>query len=469
MRTSQQHAAQFILDNKKCALHLSVGFGKTRATIHALENLIKQKDYCILIVAPHLVTYHTWPEELKKWGLEIHTTLLHDKNIKKRKQQLSDVPSSGSNITLCNVEKLPWLIGHFSSIGRWPYDIIVLDESSKFKNGSSVRFKALKCVLPYTDRIIELTGTPMPRDAMDLWSQIYILDNGKRLCRYKTHYQRKFLQPDLRTYSAQMLQRSRGIVRKWEFAKGKKDKVLNTISDICFSLKPEDVDYPDVNMKTIALDLNQTSLDAYKKLSRDYILQVKESNRDPVEIIIKTQGILNGKLRHVCNGALYDAEQNIIRLHEQKADRVKEIVDTEGNFLLAYHFKSDWDQIKNKIKDARHIKEEGAMEEWNQGRIKLLCAQVQSASHGLNLQTGGSNIIWFGVSYDLEGYEQFNGRLCRPGQKNPVNIHHIIMKYPSGSIEQDIMELLEIKKTRQTSVTNYITKKTLERLNNGDL
>ena len=467
MRKSQQHAAQFILDNKKCALHLAVGFGKTRATIHALENLIKQKDRSILIVAPHLVIYHTWPYELKKWGLKINTILMAQTR-EKRKKQLSD-PIDGSSITLCNVEKLTWLIAYWSQRGEWPYNTIVLDESSLFKNGSSERFKALKCVIPYTDRIIELTGTPMPKDAMDLWSQIYILDNGARLGKYKTHYQRNFLQPDLRTYSAKMLQRSRGIVRKWEFAKGKKDRVLNTISDICFSLKPEDVDYPDVNMKTISLDLNKTSLDAYKKLSSDYILQVKESNQDPMEVIIKTQGVLNGKLRHVCNGALYDTEQNIIHLHEQKSDRVKEIIGTEGNFLLAYHFKSDWDQIKNKIKFARHIKEDGAIDEWNRGGIKLLCAQVQSASHGLNLQTGGSNIIWFGVNYDLERYEQFNGRLCRPGQRDPVNIYHIIMKYPAGSIEQDIIELLEIRKTEQISVTDYITKRTLERLENGNL
>jgi SNF2 family DNA or RNA helicase len=467
MRKSQQHAAQFILNNKKCALHLPVGFGKTRATIHALDNLTKQKDRSILIVAPKLVTYHTWPEELKKCGefLKEVDVIIIDDTKKKREKQLSMM--KGSALTLCNVEKLSWLIGYWSLKGKWPYDIIVLDESSLFKNGSSERFKALKCVLPYTDRIIELTGTPMPRDPMDLWSQIYILDNGKRLGKYKTHYQQNFLQPDLRTYSAQILHRSRGIVRKWEFAK--KGQVLNTISDICFSLKPEDVDYPDVNIKTIELNLDQASLDAYKKLSRDYILQVKESNSDPIEVIIKTQAILNGKLRHVCNGALYDTEQNIIRLHDQKADSVKEIIQTEGNFLLAYHFKSDWDQIKDKIKIARHIKEDGAIDEWNEGNIKLLCAQVQSASHGLNLQSGGNNIIWFGVNYDLERYEQFNGRLCRPGQSRPVNIYHIIMKYPSGSIEQDIMGLLEIRKTEQISVIDYITKKTLERLNNGNL
>lgn len=458
MRKSQKHAAQFIIDNKKCALHLGVGFGKTLATIHALKEISKGKELNILVLSTVLVIYNTWPNELKKWGSDFDVILLDDKP-KKRIEQLYK-PMKGTTITLCNVDKLSWLIQFLDRVDKWPYDIVVLDESSLFKKQSSKRFKALKPKLLKTDRVIELSATPMQKP-LDIWSQMYFLDKGERLGKAISHYQRDYLYEVSR-------RTARNQWSDWKITKENEVKVFKKLSDICFSLQPEDVDYPDKNLHTIEMELCEDGAKIYKQFEKEYVAHIQESEST---IVVKSAAILTGKLRHVCNGAVYDEDGCLHNIHKQKAEKVAELIATEGNFLLAYHFKSDWEQIKDtiKINNMMHIKDEGAIDKWNKGHIKLLCAQVQSASHGLNLQFGGSNIIWFGVPYSLEYYEQLNGRLHRPGQRDSVNIYHILMTHKGRSIEHDILDVLASKKKLSVSFEEYITMKTLQNIREDKL
>lgn len=442
-RPYQEYAKNKLIDHKAIALMLDMGMGKTVTTLTAISELMY--DYWeiskVLVIAPLRVAQTTWADEIAEWQhLNYLTVSVMCGDLKHRLQALN----TKADIYTINRENIMWLV---SLLGKkWDFDMVVIDESSSFKNHRSQRFRALKRIRPFIKRIVELTGTPAPNGLMDLWAQVYLLDGGKRLERTITQYRQKYFRAD---------KMSGHIVFNYEPLPNSEKEIYNKIADICVSLKSEDYLYlPDIMYNQVTITLPKKIMAKYREFEHELVLDLTDDS----SISASSAAVLSGKLLQYASGAIYDENKNVIDIHDFKLEALKEIVDTnEGrNIMVMYWYQHDKDKILKYFPSARILKSVQDLREWNAGKIKMALLHPASAGHGLNLQHGGSIIVWYSITWNLELYQQANKRLHRPGQKHKVIINHLVAK---NTEDERVMQALENKANGQNAMMEAVKAK----------
>lgn len=405
----QEKAVQFVKDNKKAALWIDMGLGKTVSTLTALSELKRDNEIGkTLIVAPLRVATHTWPTEIATWShIDMRYTVIAGKSAAKRSEALDE----DTDLHIINRENIPWLVEQFGQ--RWPYDCVVIDESSSFKSHTSKRWKSLRKVIGKIKRMIQLTGTPAPNALLELWPQMYLLDKGERL----ENSRGKFLSKYCTLVGNPQW-------NQWAVKPDRADAIHKAVSDVVLRMKADDyIDLPeriDINVPVV---LPPKARKTYEDMKRDFLVAY-----DGGEILSVNAAVQINKLLQISNGNLYTEDGDFLNIHSAKLDALREIVDsTNEPLLVAYSYKSDLEILMREFPDAVVIDNDNAvLDKWNNGDIPILLAHPASAGHGLNLQKGGSLIVWYGLSWSLELYQQFNARLHRQGQTKPVRVLHIL-------------------------------------------
>ena len=433
----QQFATDFILNQSICCLMLDMGLGKTVITLTALWQLaLDSFDVSrVLVIAPKRVAEDTWPKELAKWEhLSGLTSSLVLGSAAERKAALQ----RKAFLYIINRENVAWLVkNHY-----WDFDMVVIDELSSFKSNKAERFKAMKKVRPMVTRIVGLTGTPAPNTLLDLWPQMYLMDMGQRLGRFIGGFRDRFFLPD---------KRNREIIYSYKPREGAEDAIYALISDICISMKAADyLDMPERIDNRIEVYMSPKERKLYDDFQKDMVLSI-----DDEELDAANAASLSNKLLQMANGAVYGEDKKVLPIHDRKLDALEDLVEAANGkpLLVAYWYKHDLQRIKARFKNARCIDTAKDIDDWNAGQIPLALIHPASAGHGLNLQDGGCTIIWFGLTWSLELYQQLNARLWRQGQKHTVVIHHIITK---GTHDEDVMRALENKDTRQSALIEAV-------------
>lgn len=440
-RPYQKYAIQEIINKPAVALMLDMGLGKTVITLTAVDKLLY--DYFsvskVLVIAPLMVAETTWVNEQKHWK---HLKHLRISRVLGSLEQRLAALQEKADIFVINRENVTWLVDTLKS--EWDFDMVVIDESSSFKNHKSKRFKALKKVRPFIQRIIELTGTPAPNGYMDLWSQIYLLDKGERLGTTIGAFKDNYFKP---------AQTNGYIVYSWALREGAAEVINRNISDICVSMKSEDyLQLPDIMYNVIKVKMPDEKYKKYKELERDCITELEHEQ----VITAQSAGTACNKLLQMANGFAYgeDGQANI--LHDEKIKALKELADTGNNLLVFYWFKQDRLSILKSIKYVRELQSSKDIEDWNNGKIKILLAQASSVAHGLNLQHGGHIIVWYSLTWSLEIYQQANKRLHRSGQAHNVIIHHLVTE---NTVDENVMQALRDKKVNQNAILEAVRAK----------
>jgi SNF2 family DNA or RNA helicase len=433
----QQFATDFILNQSICCLMLDMGLGKTVITLTALWQLaLDSFDVSrVLVIAPKRVAEDTWPKELAKWEHLIGlTSSLVLGSAAERKVALQ----KKAFLYIINRENVAWLVkNHY-----WDFDMVVIDELSSFKSNKAERFKAMKKVRPMVTRIVGLTGTPAPNTLLDLWPQMYLMDMGQRLGRFIGGFRDRFFLPD---------KRNREIIYSYKPREGAEDAIYALISDICISMKAADyLDMPERIDNRIEVSMSPKERKLYDDFQKDMVLSIGDEELDAVNA-----AALSNKLLQMANGAVYGEDKRVIPIHDRKLDALEDLVEAANGkpLLVAYWYKHDLQRIKARFKNARCIDTAKDIDDWNAGKIPLALIHPASAGHGLNLQAGGCTIVWFGLTWSLELYQQLNARLWRQGQKHTVVIHHIVTK---GTHDEDVMRALENKDTRQSALIEAV-------------
>jgi SNF2 family DNA or RNA helicase len=438
----QTRALRHLLDNPRAALWLDMGLGKTVVTLTAVRELLDALYVGkVLVVAPLRVALTTWPTEIAKWDHTRHLTYQVLRGTPKRRlQMLRDLP----DITLVNYEQLQWL----ATVHRdtWPFDLGIFDESSKMKSSSSKRWRAVRKVLRYMDRVVLLTGTPAPNGLVDLWAQMYLLDFGRRLGATKTAFLDRWFQSDYMGW-------------KWTAREGADAEIHARLADVCLSMRAADyLTLPPVLYNVVPVLLDDAVQADYDELEREMLLEVAREGR---AITAVNGAVLSMRLLQLVNGAVYltddDGNQNgeWEDIHDAKLDALADVLDEAGGpVLLAYEYRCDLARILDRFPQARALDQDpNTVAAWNRGEIPLLVAHPASAGHGLNLQQGGSTVVWYGPTWNLEHYQQFNARLARQGQERPVIVHHLIAQ---GTIEERVLDVMQGKATVQEALLQAV-------------
>lgn len=433
----QQFATDFILEHPISCLMLDMGLGKTIITLTALWQLaLDSFDVSrILVIAPKRVAADTWPKELTKWE---HLKGLDASLVMGTQAEREAALRRKTFLYIINRENVSWLVENH----RWDFDMVVIDELSSFKSNQAQRFKALKKVRPLVSRIVGLTGTPAPNSLLDLWPQMYLMDMGQRLGRFIGGFRERFFTPD---------KRSREIIYSYKPREGAEEAIYDLISDICISMKAVDyLDMPELIMNRVEVSMDSREQKIYDDFQRDMVVNLHGEELDAVNA-----AVLSGKLLQMANGAVYGENHKVLRIHDRKLDALEDLVEAANGkpLLVAYWYEHDLQRIKARFKTARCIDTTKDIDDWNAGRIPLALIHPASAGHGLNLQDGGCTIVWFGLTWSLELYQQLNARLWRQGQKHRVVIHHIVTK---GTHDEDVLRALECKDTRQTALIDAV-------------
>lgn len=432
----QDRMVKFIVRTLRCGLFLDMSLGKTVITLTAIDILLK--DFLVtkvLIVAPLRVANTVWKQEAANWK--------HLKDLKieictgSPTERMAILKKKNVDIVVVNVENVVWV----TQAMKWQFDMVVLDEGSLFKSMKSKRFRALRKVTKDIEAIVDLTGTPNPQSYMDLWPQLFLLDSGERLGRTITNYRQKyFTQSGYMGYG-------------YKINPGSADKINAAISDICCSMDGDDyLNLPKKIFKNEYVEFTPELKRQYKEFLKDSIM---EMGKDKV-IEALSAAALTSKLLQFCQGAIYDSERKVHHIHDLKIEALKEIIELNPNenMFIAYNFKHDLARLKKAFPKAVVLSKSGAeLKQWNEGKIKQLLVHPASAGHGLNAQYGGSVIIWFGLTFNLEHYLQFNARLHRIGQTKPVRIIHILIK---GSLEERVLKALTNKEQVQENLLEYL-------------
>lgn len=435
----QSYAINYIETHPIAAVLLDMGLGKTVISLTAIADLLFDsfEAHRILVVAPLRVARDTWPAEIAKWEHLQHLTYAVCVGTPKDRRAAL---LTGADITIINRENLGWLID--SSGFDFNYDMVVIDELSSFKNHKSKRFQSLMKVRPKVKRIIGLTGTPSSNGLMDLWAEFKLLDFGERLGRFITHYRNNYFIPD---------KRNGEIIYSYKPMAYAEDAIYRRISDITISMKSTDhLQMPELITSQYEVQLSEEEEKRYEDLKADFILELPEG-----EITAANAASLTGKLSQLANGAIYDDDGNIIEFHDRKLDALEDLIEAANGkpLLVAYWFKHDLQRIKKRF-DVREIKSSKDITDWNNGDIPVAVIHPASAGHGLNLQAGGSTLIWFGLTWSLELYQQTNARLWRQGQSSgTVVIEHIITK---GTIDERILKALSLKEVTQNALIDAV-------------
>jgi SNF2 family DNA or RNA helicase len=427
----QRDAVDYLIDNPAAMLVLDMGLGKTVITLTAVQRLLDAYEATkVLVVAPKRVAVNTWPTEIDAWD---HVSAGYSVLCGSKKQREAAC-KSGEPIHIINVDNLVWLIEHWGK--AWPYDMLVIDESSLFKSYSTRRFKTLKRRMQLIDRVVLLTGTPAPNSLMDLWPQIFLLDGGERLFRTISGYRDHYFQKDYNGFS-------------WSLREGAEKDIYQRVEDLCLRMDAADyLETPDRVDVTVPVVLPAKAMKQYEELEKHSLLELAEG-----EVVALNAAVLVGKLLQCANGALYTDEDGAWEhLHDAKLDALADILETSAGqpVLVAYNFQHDLQRLRARFPEARVLDADPAtVDQWNAGEIPLLLAHPQSAGHGLNLQHGGSILVWFSLTWSLELYLQFNARLHRQGQKRVTVVHHLIAK---DTVDETVVEALARKDAGQNDL-----------------
>lgn len=437
----QEFAIQHVLEHAATGLFLDMGLGKTVTTLTAIAELLHDRFdvHKVLVIAPKRVAEDTWSRETEKWE---HTRYLKVSKVLGPKKNRVAALEEPADIYVVNRENVDWLVQHYGK--HWPFDMVVVDELSSFKSPSAKRFKQLRKVRPFIQRFVGLTGTPAPNSLIDLWPQLYLMDRGERLGPTVTSYRNEYFTPDKRDPSQH-------IVYSWKLKAGAEDEIHEKISDICISMKAKDyLQLPERVDNVISVQLSPSERKMYDQLERDKILEFEEQ-----DVVANNAAGLMGKLLQLSNGEIYDEDRNTVHIHDQKLEALSEVIEeAQGQpILLFYSFKHDRDRIRQRFPQAEELDQEDSIARWNRGEIPLLLAHPASAGHGLNLQDGGHIVVWFGLTWSLELYQQANARLDRQGQQHSVIVHHILT---ADSVDERVLQVLQGKEQNQDALLNAV-------------
>lgn len=438
----QTEAYNRLIKHDRYNVFLKMGLGKTVVTLTAIDDLMH--DYFevkrVLVIAPLRVAEDTWSTESKKWD---HLKHLKLSLVLGPLNQRIKALNTKADIYIINRENVEWLVDHYKT--DWPFDMVVVDELSSFKNPSSHRFKALRKMMPLTNRFIGLTGTPAPNSLIDLWSQIYLVDKGERLGKTVKMYRETYFSPGWGNGH---------IVYKWNLREGSEEKIFDKISDICMSMKAEDwIKVPERldSIKTITFP--PALMKQYKAFERDTIMELANNET----IVASTAAVVTNKLLQFANGAIYDDDRKVHKVHDMKLEALADLIESANGdpVIVFYSYQHDLARIKAYFPelDIRTIEGPKDIKDWNDRKIQVMCLHPASAGHGLNLQAGGNIIIWFGLNYSLELYQQANARLHRQGQTEKVLVHHIVAK---GTMDEAVMEALARKDISQARLIDAV-------------
>lgn len=454
----QRFCIQKIIDTKKVGIWQDMGLGKTITTLTAVKELKYNRFLVrkVLVIAPKKVAEGTWTREAAKWD---HTQMLRVSPVLGSQAKRIRALNTPADLYIINRENVCWLVDYYRN--AWPFDMVVVDESSSFKSHSAKRFKALASVGERIDRMVELTGTPSPNGLEDLWSQIFLLDGGERLGKRYTQFRERYFQPDKRGAD--------GMVYSYEAKPGTEASILEKISDICISMKAEDyLQLPDITYHEIPVELDSKSLKAYCELEREMVLQLPE---DDETISVTSAAALSNKLLQLANGALYGEDRQVHEVHGCKVEAFLELIESlQGKpALVFYNYQHDRTRILKALEKTgltvRELKTTQDEDDWNAGKIQVLLTHPASSAYGLNLQQGGNHVVWFGLTWNYELYTQANKRLHRQGQKEKVIIHHLVC---SGTRDTDVMQALQRKDDVQSWVMESL-KARIRKIREGTL
>jgi SNF2 family DNA or RNA helicase len=430
----QTRAKDFILEHPKAGMLLEMGLGKTVITLTAIDVLINELFEVdrVLVIAPKRVAEDTWTREHAKWD---HLRHLRVSKVLGSPEQRRRALAVDADIYVIGRDNVVWLVEQCRQ--DWPFGMVVIDELSSFKNPQAKRFRALKKVIPKASRVVGLTGTPSANGLMDLWAEIYLLDRGERLGHTLGAYREKYFRPGARNGY---------VVFKWEPLRGSREKIEAAISDICISMSADDyLTLPKRIDNLIPVKLSPQEMKQYKTMEAEQLLHI-----DDEDVVALNAAAVMTKLLQIANGSVYSHEGNVVRLHDAKLEALLEIIDTtDSPVLIFYSYKHDLAAIKAAIPGARTLDGPEDIAEWNAGRVQVLLAHPASVGYGLNLQEGGHVIVWYGLTWSLELYQQANARLYRQGQDKPVIIHHLIAE---GTVDEQVMRALQEKDMSQAAL-----------------
>lgn len=435
----QAQATQFIIDHHEAAIFLGMGLGKSVITLTAIWQLML--DYFtisrVLVVAPLRVARDTWPAEVAKWdhleGLSVAVAV-------GTKQDRLKALAASAMVTIINRENIPWLISQLGN--SWPFDMVVIDELSSFKNHRAKRFTALVKMRPFVKRWVGLTGTPASNGLMDVWAQFRLLDGGQRLGRFITRYRERWFVPDKRGGMQIFTYKPRA---------GAEDEIYEAIGDMTLSMRTTDhLQLPELTVTTTSVKLEPKERKVYEQLKADLVLQLGEATIDAANA-----AALSGKLLQLASGAIYTGDGEWTAVHDRKLDALEDLVEAaNGNpLLVAYWFTHDRERIIARFPQARELKTSADIEAWNKGAITLALIHPASAGHGLNLQAGGHLLVWFSLTWSLELYQQTNARLYRQGQLEPVTITHLVAE---GTLDEAVLKALDAKDATQAALIDAV-------------
>lgn len=433
----QARAIDMVVRQSHVGLFLDMGLGKTVITLTAIQELMYDRFEVsrVLVIAPKRVAEDTWTREHKKWD---HLKDLTVARVLGSPEQRRRALALDSDIYVIGRDNVVWLVEHYLKMKQgWPFDMVVIDELSSFKNPQAKRFRALHKAVPAAKRIVGLTGTPSPNGLMDLWAQVYLLDRGERLGKTLGVYRERYFKVGAHNGY---------VVYKWNPIKGAKEDIEKRISDICVSMSAEDyLTLPKRIDNVIPVQLTPAELNRYKQLEQEQILELEGE-----DIVAPNAAAIMTKLLQLANGNVYSMDGTVVPFHEKKVEALAEIVDTNDSpVLVFYSFKHDLAAIQKAIPEARILNAEKDIADWNDGKVRVLLAHPASVGYGLNLQDGGHTIVWYGPTWSLELYQQANARLYRQGQEKPVVIHHLIAE---GTVDEQVMRALESKDTSQAAL-----------------
>ena len=446
----QKVCVEHIISHPFCGVFLDMGLGKTISTLTAIEEL--KYDYCeidtVLIIAPKRVVETVWEEEAKKWDHTKHLTF--SKIIGTERQRLAALKVK-ADVHIISRDNIAWLCSLYAA--KLPYDMLVIDELSSFKAHQTQRFKSLRLARPWFKRVVGLTGTPAPNGLINLWSQMYLIDRGERLEKTITAYRSRYFRPGASNgyvvYSYNLLPDSERLIQE-------------RIKDICISMRAEDyLEMPERIDNFVRVTMPDKLMDAYKKFEQENVITLaNEIEEGTTTVNAVNAAALSNKLLQFANGAMYDENKNVVPIHDLKLEALKEIIEAADGkpVLVAWTYQFDRDRIKNYFRSMapRELKTAEDINDWNAGKVRLMLAHPASAGHGINLQAGGNIIVWYGLTWSLELYQQFNARLYRQGQKQRTIIHHIVN---TGTHDEDVVRALKSKDKTQNNLMNSIKAK----------
>lgn len=433
----QIRAVRLVERTKHCCLFLEMGLGKSLITLTAISRLIE--DVCVkkvLVIAPRKVAESTWSDEVIKWD---NLSWLRVSRVIGTAKQRAAALKKDADIYVVGRDSWVWLVKYYHA--KMPFDMLVIDELTTFKSNTSQRFKAMRLVRSQFERIVGLTGTPAPNGYLDLWAEIFCVDGGQKLGKFITHYRTKYF--ILRTSQ-------QGFILSATLREGAKKEIDNLLSDMCLTMQNKDyLSLPDRQDIVVNVTLSDAQRERYMKFEKDMVMQVNGEE----QITAANAAALLGKLMQFSNGAIYNDEHDVEEIHQEKIESLREIVEASGSPVLVFYlFKHDVQRISEALKKSykvREYKDESDLRDWNDGKIDVLLAHPSSCAYGLNMQRGGHIIVWFGVGYNLELYQQACARLHRQGQQHQVQIYHLLC---DGTVDKKAWDALQGKAKTQDAL-----------------